>query len=104
MSDTVTNETRDLIASNKVEGTAVYSATGEKLGSVYNFMVDKRSGKVAYAVPVLRRIPRDGIELSSATLGTAHLRSFAGRLSGESYSGAAHRSTDLLNFRGSGVG
>jgi hypothetical protein len=50
MSDTVTNETRDLIASNKVEGTAVYGATGEKLGSVYNFMVDKRSGKVAYAV------------------------------------------------------
>ena len=45
-----TNETRDLIASDKVEGTAVYNRTGEKLGSVYNFMVDKRSGKVAYAV------------------------------------------------------
>jgi len=50
MSATATNETRALIASDKVEGTAVYNRTGEKLGSVYNFMVDKRSGKVAYAV------------------------------------------------------
>ncbi len=45
-----TEETGDLIASNKVEGTAVYNRQGEKLGSVYNFMVGKRSGKVAYAV------------------------------------------------------
>jgi hypothetical protein len=28
----------------------VYNRQGEKLGSVYNFMVDKRSGKVEYAV------------------------------------------------------
>jgi hypothetical protein len=45
-----TDETADLIASNKVEGTAVYSPGGERLGSVYNFMVHKRSGQVAYAV------------------------------------------------------
>lgn len=50
MSGTATSETRDLIASDKVEGTAVYNRTGERLGSVHNFMVDKRSGKVAYAV------------------------------------------------------
>lgn len=43
-------ETSRLIASNKVEGTAVYGADGERLGSVYNFMVGKRSGKVEYAV------------------------------------------------------
>ena len=43
-------ETHRLIASNKVEGTAVYNRQGEKLGSVYNFMVDKRSGKAEYAV------------------------------------------------------
>ena len=48
--DTELNETNRLIASNKVEGTAVYNRQGEKLGSVYNFMVDKRSGKVEYAV------------------------------------------------------
>jgi len=45
-----TDETRDLIASNKVEGTAVYNRQGERLGDVYNFMVNKRSGQVAYAV------------------------------------------------------
>jgi hypothetical protein len=45
-----TDETWDLIASDKVEGTAVYDRNGERLGSVYNFMVGKRSGQVAYAV------------------------------------------------------
>lgn len=45
-----TDETRRLIASNKVEGTAVYNREGDKLGSIYNFMVDKESGKVEYAV------------------------------------------------------
>jgi hypothetical protein len=45
-----TEETWSLIASDKVEGTAVYDSGGEKLGSVYNFMVNKRSGYVAYAV------------------------------------------------------
>src|SRR5687767_11450856 len=48
--NTKIDETDRLIASNKVEGTAVYNRQGEKLGSVYNFMVDKRSGQVEYAV------------------------------------------------------
>ena len=45
-----TDETARLIASNKVEGTAVYDGDGQRLGSVYNFMVDKYTGQVAYAV------------------------------------------------------
>jgi sporulation protein YlmC with PRC-barrel domain len=44
------DETVDLIASNKVEGTAVYNQEGEKLGTIHNFMVDKVSGQVDYAV------------------------------------------------------
>ena len=48
--NTETDETDRLIASNKVEGTAVYNRQGDRLGSVYNFMVDKRSGKAEYAV------------------------------------------------------
>jgi sporulation protein YlmC with PRC-barrel domain len=48
--DVATDETDRLIASNKVEGAAVYNRQGERLGSVYNFMVDKYTGKVAYAV------------------------------------------------------
>ncbi len=45
-----TDETSLLIASNKVEGTAVYNQQGEKLGSIYNFMVNKSSGRAEYAV------------------------------------------------------
>lgn len=45
-----TDETYELIASDKVEGTAVFNTEGERLGSIHNFMVDKRSGEVAYAV------------------------------------------------------
>lgn len=48
--DVSTDETERLIASNKVERTAVYNRTGEKLGNIYNFMVDKRSGQAEYAV------------------------------------------------------
>ena len=44
------DETRRLIASSKVEGTAVYDRAGEQLGTVLNFMVDKVSGQVAYVV------------------------------------------------------
>ena len=45
-----TEETNRLIASDQVEGTAVYNTQAERLGSVYNFMVDKRLGQVEYAV------------------------------------------------------
>jgi sporulation protein YlmC with PRC-barrel domain len=44
------DETDNLIASNKVEGTEVFNHKGEKLGKVENFMVGKRSGRVEYAV------------------------------------------------------
>ncbi|ANY79599.1 photosystem reaction center subunit H [Microvirga ossetica] len=43
-------ETQRLIASSKVEGTPVFNRAGEQLGTVYNFMVDKVSGQVAYVV------------------------------------------------------
>ena len=45
-----TDESVSLIGSNKVEGTSVYNPDGDKLGSIYNFMVDKRTGQVEYAV------------------------------------------------------
>ena len=46
----VTDETDELIASNKVEGTAIYNRQGERIGTLHHFMVGKRSGQVAYAV------------------------------------------------------
>ena len=45
-----TEETPRLIASSKVEGTAVYDRAGEQLGTIYNFMVDKFTGQVAYVI------------------------------------------------------
>jgi hypothetical protein len=43
-------ETTSLIGSDKVEGTAVYGADDQKIGSIQRVMIDKISGKVAYAV------------------------------------------------------
>jgi PRC-barrel domain len=43
-------ETTSLIGSDKVEGTAVYGPDREKIGSIERVMIDKLSGKVAYAV------------------------------------------------------
>ena len=45
-----TDETTALISSRKVEGTRVYNTAGDHLGEIYDVMIDKRSGKVAYAV------------------------------------------------------
>jgi hypothetical protein len=45
-----TDETGRLISSNKVADTAVYNRQGEHLGSIYGLMMDKYSGRVAYAV------------------------------------------------------
>lgn len=43
-------ETVSLIGSDKVDGTSVYGADDNKIGSVQRVMIDKVSGKVAYAV------------------------------------------------------
>jgi hypothetical protein len=48
--DVAKEETGSLIAASKVEGTDVYNPQGESLGTVYDVMIDKRSGQVAYAV------------------------------------------------------
>ena len=43
-------ETANLIGSDKVEGTPVYRSNGERVGTIDRVMIDKLSGKVAYAV------------------------------------------------------
>ncbi len=48
--DVDTRETNRIIASDKVEGTAVYNPEGDRLGTVERFMVDKKSGQAEYAV------------------------------------------------------
>jgi len=45
-----THEAGSLIGADKVQGTEVYNASGEHLGEIHEVMIDKFSGKVAYAV------------------------------------------------------
>jgi sporulation protein YlmC with PRC-barrel domain len=47
---TIERDPGRLISSDKVEGTAVYSNSKEKIGSIKNLMIDKASGQVSYAV------------------------------------------------------
>jgi sporulation protein YlmC with PRC-barrel domain len=49
-SATDSREAANLIGSDKVEGTAVYGADGNKIGKIERVMIDKLSGKVGYAV------------------------------------------------------
>jgi hypothetical protein len=47
---TETRETGTLIGSDKVEGTAVYGADQNQIGSIERVMIDKQTGKVSHAV------------------------------------------------------
>jgi hypothetical protein len=48
--EVMARETARLIASDKVEGTPVRRSDGDDIGTIERVMIDKRSGKVAYAV------------------------------------------------------
>ncbi|OAH45289.1 photosystem reaction center subunit H [Sphingobium yanoikuyae] len=50
MAEMMSAHRHDLIASDRVEGTAVYNRQGDRLGKISHFMVDKRSGHVRYAL------------------------------------------------------
>src|SRR4051812_50159231 len=41
---------KPLIESDRVEGTTVYGAGGERIGTIKRLMIEKISGRVAYAV------------------------------------------------------
>lgn len=45
-----TDETSTMISSNKVDGTAVYDPSGDRIGSIDSVMIEKRTGQVNYAV------------------------------------------------------
>jgi len=39
-----------LIAASQVNGTSVYNRVGDKLGSIYDVLLEKKSGKAEYAI------------------------------------------------------
>jgi len=48
--DPYVKDTPSLIASDKVEGTAVYGRDGDRIGSIQRVILEKKGGRVAYAV------------------------------------------------------
>lgn len=48
--DSSLSETPSLIAASKVNGTHVYNRLGNALGSIYDVMINKRNGRVDYAI------------------------------------------------------
>jgi sporulation protein YlmC with PRC-barrel domain len=47
---TSTRSTSSMVSSSDVNGTEVYSPSGEHLGQIDHLMIDKKSGQIAYAV------------------------------------------------------
>jgi PRC-barrel domain len=70
-------ETSSLIGTDKVEGTPVYRSNGDRVGQIERIMVDKFSGKVAYAV-----MSFGGFKYGSLPTAMVHphLQSYAWRL------------------------
>ena len=48
--DDTTNTSGRLIGADQVQGTSIYNPRGDNLGSVEDVMLDKVSGRIAYAV------------------------------------------------------
>jgi hypothetical protein len=48
--EVATDETHNLISTDKVVGTAVYNRQGEHLGSISGLMINKLNGQVAHAI------------------------------------------------------
>ena len=48
--DDTTNPAGHLIAARQVQGTTVFNTASEKLGSVNDVMIDKGTGRIAYAI------------------------------------------------------
>ena len=48
--ETMTRQKHSLVPSDQVEGTEVRRSNGEIVGTIQRVMIDKLSGKVAYAV------------------------------------------------------
>ena len=80
---------KPIIASDRVEGTAVYDPSGSRIGTIRRLMIEKVSGKV-------RRLPRTRGTSPRHPLGEAHLRQRARRISHRHHSRAGQGCSGLL--------
>ena len=65
-------ETSNLIGTDKVEGTPVYRSNGDRVGQIERVMIDKFSGKVAYAVMSFGGLGEDYYPLPWSVLAYNH--------------------------------
>ena len=93
-----------LIAASKVNGTTVYNTAGEKLGSVYDVMIDKRSGKAEYAIMSFGGFLGIGDSYHPLPWQALTYSAESGRLCGQHRPFAARGSADLRVERYSNVG
>ena len=73
MADVLTKP-HQLIASDRVEGTAVRRPTGDRLGHIEQLMIDKVSGRVSYAILSFGGFPRHRNRPAAAALGPSRLQ------------------------------
>ena len=64
---------RTLIEASKVQGAAVYDPHGERLGAIDEVMIEKLSGRAAYAIISSGGFPWFGERLLSDPLGQAEI-------------------------------
>ena len=98
-----TGSAHRLIASNRVEGTAVYNREGEKLGRIEYFMVDKRSGRADYAVMSFGGLFGLGDHHHPLPWDVLDYDTGARRLCGRSRQGQAEERAELPRRRGAGI-
>jgi len=96
-------ETHKLIAADKVEGTTVRNRAGEKLGTIDNIMIDKVTGRVAYAVMSFGGFLGIGDRFHALPWGALkydpRMESYVVDLGKERLEGApTHRKTDALDW------
>ncbi|MGY4486313.1 hypothetical protein ACVWWR_005504 [Bradyrhizobium sp. LM3.2] len=89
------NEVGRLIGSDKVEGTSVYGADRNKIGSIERVMIDKVSGKVSYAVLGFGGFLGPRQRPLSAAVAVAEIRHGAWRLRHRHYHQGAGRRAEI---------
>ena len=70
----VMTKPHQLIASDRVEGTAVRRPNGDMIGHIERLMIDKVSGKVSYAVLSFGGFLVHGHQSAAVAVGTAALQ------------------------------
>jgi hypothetical protein len=97
-------EQGNLIGSDKVEGTAVYGANNEKIGSIERVMIDKISGKVSYAVLSFGGFFGNWRRPLSASVAISQVRYGARRLPNRHYAEAVGRGSEVRKRQFVGLG